>query len=58
MYFYIYSNSYNKFTAEGYLANFFGLTVVAFAIIVSYIITNPNLRRQSSPDEEHVQLTQ
>lgn len=50
--------AYEKRTPEAYVANFFGLAVIAYGITVGYIVATSNLRSSSSTDEEHLQLTQ
>ncbi|XP_064613666.1 transmembrane ascorbate-dependent reductase CYB561-like [Liolophura sinensis] len=49
---------YSSMPSEGLLINFLGLTIVALAITVVYIVTKSEYKREPTPDEEHIQLAE
>lgn len=45
-------NTYSKFDPEGILANVLGLLMVAFGVLVGYVVTQEDFRRPPHPEEE------
>jgi hypothetical protein len=43
---------YGKLPSEGMLVNFIGVLLVAFAGLVTYIVTEPRFKRQLIPEDE------
>ncbi|XP_064647586.1 transmembrane ascorbate-dependent reductase CYB561-like isoform X2 [Lineus longissimus] len=52
-----FAGEYSKKGTEAILANCLGLVLVFHGLIVGYIITNSNWKRQPLPEEETMQLT-
>ncbi|KAK3592004.1 hypothetical protein CHS0354_031511 [Potamilus streckersoni] len=48
---------YPNLPSEALVVNCLGLVIVALALCVFFVVTRPEYKRQSTPDEEHIQLT-
>lgn len=55
---FVLENNYQNSPPEGILINVLGLFLVALAMTVTFIVVNPNYKRQPLPEEETIQLTQ
>lgn len=55
---FVLGNDYQNLPPEGLVINILGLFLVALAMTVTFIVVNPNYRRQPLPEEETIQLTQ
>lgn len=49
---------YSSFVTETYIINFLGLTILTLVVLVVYVVTRPEYKRQPSAEEEHIQLVQ
>jgi hypothetical protein len=47
-----------KYSPEYILANFLGIFIIAFVILVIYLVTKPDYKRQPAPEEDHIQLAE
>lgn len=47
---------YNKFTSEALMANFFGISAMLTATVVSYVVYNPDFIRQPQIEDEHIPI--
>lgn len=46
------SDTYSKFAPEGVLANTLGMLLVAFGVVIAYVVTREEFRRPPHPEEE------
>lgn len=49
-------STYSKFEPEGILANVLGLLLVAFGVVVGYILTREEWKRQPNPEEQALSM--
>lgn len=49
-------STYSKFTPEGVLANVLGVLLVAFGVLLGYLITKDEFRRPPNPEEESLSV--
>lgn len=47
-----------KYTPEHILANFLGVFIIAFIMLVIYLVTKADYRRLPAPEEDHIQLAE
>jgi len=48
---------YGEFVSEGVMVNTMGVLLATLAVVVVFIVTNPNYKRQPLPEEETIALT-
>ncbi|XP_025095004.1 putative cytochrome b561 [Pomacea canaliculata] len=45
-------------TTQAYIINFLGIFIIAFIVLVIYLVTKPDYRRVPAPEEDHIQLAE
>lgn len=53
-----FKDEYAMKSAQAILVNFLGVFIIAFVVLVIYLVTKPDYRRPQAPEEDHMQLAE
>ncbi len=57
IYFLYFNRAYGNLPPQALVINCLGLTIIALAVCVFYVVTRPEYKRPAGPEEEeHIQL--